>query len=182
MFIYFLLLGHVYISLVIGGSPIFCISPTIQNEIQSPKLYFTRVSRFRALSLLSLKGKSCTGDFRINPLIWREECSHKYIFRLMRWIEAVTSLLNVEISLKCVTTGHLPSAPLPIIIREALALKNTLSGIDPELTPTWTCSLPLVRTWTNQAGMSKALSDKPSHPNNFATLYCPVYGVCFSRR
>ena len=75
----------------------------------------------------------------------------------------MTSLLNVEISLKCVTTGHLRSAPLPIIIREALALKNTLSGIDPELTPTWTCSLPLVRTWTNQAGMSKALSDKPSH-------------------
>ena len=75
----------------------------------------------------------------------------------------MTSLLNVEISLKCVTTGHLRSAPLPIIIREALALKNTLSGIDPELTPTWTCSLPLVRTWTNQAGMTKALSDKPSH-------------------
>ena len=52
----------------------------------------------------------------------------------------VTSLLNVEISLKCLTTGHLPSAPLPIIIREALALKNTLltgiaSGIDPEFTP-----------------------------------------------
>ena len=83
----------------------------------------------------------------------------------------VTSLLNVEISLKCLTTGHLPSAPLPIIIREALALKNTLltgvaSGIDPELTPRWTCSLPLVRTWTNQAGMSKALSNKSSHPNN----------------
>ena len=72
----------------------------------------------------------------------------------------MTSLLNVEISLKCVTTGHLRSAPLPIIIREALALKNTLSGIDPELTPTWTCSLPLVRTWTNQAGMSKALSNQ----------------------
>ena len=126
MFIYSLLLGHLYISLVIGGSPIFYISPTIQNEIQFRKLYFTRVSRFRALSLSSLKGKSCTGDFRINPLIWREECSHKYIFRLMRWIEAVTSLLNVEISLKCVTTGHLPSAPLPNIIREALALKNTL--------------------------------------------------------
>ena len=71
-----------------------------------------------------------------------------------------TSLLNVEISLKCVTTGQLPSAPLPIIIREALALKNTLFGIDPELTPTWTCSLPLVRTWTNQAGMSKALSNQ----------------------
>ena len=70
-----------------------------------------------------------------------------------------TSLLNVEISLKCVTTGQLPSAPWPIIIREALALKNTLFGIDPELTPTWTCSLPLVCTWTNQAGMSKALSD-----------------------
>ena len=77
----------------------------------------------------------------------------------------VTSLFNVEISLKCVTTGHLPSAPLPIIIREALALKNTFltgvaSGIDPELTPTWTCRLPLVRTWTNQAGMSKALSNQ----------------------
>ena len=99
----------------------------------------------------------------------------------------VTSLLNVEISLKCVTTGHLPSAHLPIIIREGLALKNTFltgvaSGIDPELTPTWTCSLPLVRTWTNQTGMSKALSDKPSHPNNFAILYCPVLGVCFSRK
>ena len=97
----------------------------------------------------------------------------------------LTSLLNVEISLKCVTTSHLPSAPLPIIIREALALKNTLltrvaSGIEPELTPLWTCSLPLVRTWTNQTGMSKALSDKPSHPNNFAILYCPVLGVCFS--
>ena len=55
----------------------------------------------------------------------------------------VTSLFNVEISLKCVTTGHLPSAPSPIIIREALALKNAFltgfaSGIDPELTPTWT--------------------------------------------
>ena len=49
-----------------------------------------------------------------------------------------TSLLNVEISLKCVTTGQLPSALWPIIIREALAH---------------------VRTWTNQAGMSKALSD-----------------------
>ena len=99
----------------------------------------------------------------------------------------VTSLLNVEISLKYVTTGHLPSAHLPIIIREGLALKNTFltgvaSGIDPELTPTWTCSLPLVRTWTNQTGMSKALWDKPSHPNNFAILYCPVLGVCFFRR
>ena len=99
----------------------------------------------------------------------------------------LTSLLNVEISLKCVTTSHLPSAPLQIIIREALALKNTLltrvaSGIEPELTPLWTCSLPLVRTWTNQTGMSKALSDKPSHPNNFAILYCPVLGVCFSRK
>ena len=70
-----------------------------------------------------------------------------------------TSLLNVEISLKCVTTGQLPSAPWPIIITEALALKNTLFGIDPELTPTSTCTLPLVRTWTNQAGMNKALSD-----------------------
>ena len=80
----------------------------------------------------------------------------------------VTSLFNVEISLKCVTTGHLPSAPLPIIIREALALKNTFltgvaSGIDPELTPTWTCS-----------------PTKPS--KNVAILYCPVLGVCFSRR
>ena len=88
MFIYSLILGYLYISLVIGGFPVFCISPTIQNEIQFPKLYFTRVSRFRALSLSSLKGKSCTGDFRINPLIWLEECSHKYIFRQMRWIQA----------------------------------------------------------------------------------------------
>ena len=95
MFIYSLLLGHLYISLVIGGSPIFCISPTIQNEIQFPKLYFTRVSR-RASSLSSLKGKSCTGDFRINPLIWRKECSHKYIFRLMRWIQAGVIWLPVE--------------------------------------------------------------------------------------
>ena len=55
--------------------------------------------------------------------------------------------------------------PLSIIIRETLALKNTLltgvaSGIDPKLTPKWTYSLPLVRTWTNQAGMSKALSNQ----------------------
>ena len=88
----------------------------------------------------------------------------------------VTFLFNVEISLKCVTTGHLPSAPLPIIIREALALKNTFltgfaSGIDPELTPTWTYSLPLVRTWTNQAGMSKALSNKSSHIQTTLQFY-----------
>ena len=99
----------------------------------------------------------------------------------------VTSLLNVEISLKCVTTGHLPSAHLPIIIREGLALKNTfllvsLPASIRMLTPTWTCSLPLVRTWTNQTGVSKALWDKPSHPNNFAILYRPVLGVCFFRR
>ena len=94
-----------------------------------------------------------------------------------------TSLLNVEISLKCVTTGQLPSAPWPIIIREALALKNTLFGIDPELMPTWTCSLSLVRTWTNQAGMNKALSDlNQAIQTTFAILYCPFHGVCFSRR
>ena len=39
-------------------------------------------------------------------------------------------------------------------------LTGFASGIDPELTPTWTYSLPLVRTWTNQAGMSKALSNQ----------------------
>ena len=71
--------------------------------------------------------------------------------------------------------------PLADYHREALALKNTLltgvaSGIDPEFTPTWTCSLPLVRTLTNHTGMSKALSDKPCKPSkqlcNFI-LPCP---------
>ena len=99
----------------------------------------------------------------------------------------VTSLLNVGISLKCVTTGHLLSAPIANYHQRGSSTQNTLltgvaSGIDPEFTPTWTCSLPLVRTWTNQAGVSKALSNKSSHPNNFAILYCPVVGVCFSRR
>ena len=66
--------------------------------------------------------------------------------------------------------------PLSIIIRETLALKNTLltgvaSGIDPKLTPKWTYSLPLVRTWTNQAGMSKALSNKSSHIQTTLQFY-----------
>ena len=51
----------------------------------------------------------------------------------------------------------------PIIIREALALKNTLlaganspaaSRVD-----AYVDSLPLVRAWSNQGGKSKALSD-----------------------
>lgn len=128
-------MGHLYISLVIGCSPIFCISPAIQNEIQFRKLYFTRVSRFRALSLSSLKGKSCTGDFRINPLIWREECSHKYLFRLMRWIQGGVMWLpcwmwKFHWNAWLLVTFLAP--PLPIIIREALALKI----------PSWLVSLP----------------------------------------
>ena len=65
---------------------------------------------------------------------------------------------------------------MPIIIRETLALKNTLltgvaSGIDPKLTPTWTFSVPLVRTWTNQAGFSKAPSNKSSHIQTTLQFY-----------
>ena len=65
---------------------------------------------------------------------------------------------------------------MPIIIRETLALKNSLltgvaSGIDPKLTPTWTFSVPLVRTWTNQAGMSKAPSNKSSHIQTTLQFY-----------
>ena len=143
MFIYSLLLGHLYISLVIGGSPIFCISPTIQNEIQFP----TRVS-FSCFIFVVLEGKILYLRFQDkSPNLTRGMSS---LVRIpadamnSAWCY-VTSLLNVEISLKCVTTGHFPSSPLSIIIREALALKNTLltgvaSGIDPELTPTWTCS------------------------------------------
>ena len=65
---------------------------------------------------------------------------------------------------------------MPIIIRETLALKNSLltgvaSGIDPKVTPTWTFSVPLVRTWTNQAGMSKAPSNKSSHIQTSLQFY-----------
>ena len=51
----------------------------------------------------------------------------------------------------------------PIIIREALALKNTLmagaSSLAASRVDAHVDSLPLVRTWTNQGGKSKALTD-----------------------
>ena len=51
----------------------------------------------------------------------------------------------------------------PIIIREALALKNTLvagvKSLSASQVDVRVDSLPLVRTWTNQGGKSKALSD-----------------------
>ena len=51
----------------------------------------------------------------------------------------------------------------PIIIREALALKNTLvagvKSLSASQVDVRVDSLPLVRTWANQGGKSKALSD-----------------------
>ena len=57
----------------------------------------------------------------------------------------------------------LPERSQPIVIREALALKNTLvvgaKSLAASRVDAHADSLPLVRAWKNQGGKSKALSD-----------------------
>ena len=95
------------------------------------------------------------------------------------------SLLNVEISLKCVTTGHLPSAPIANYHqRNSSTQKFPLdwcrfrhrSQVDAYVDIQSTVSSHLDKSsWHEQSSFKQI---KP-YPNNFAILYCPVLGVFF---